>query len=247
MGPNYIGLLAGYGTAIAVFWAVFVSVKPNFLKGDSVAINRPWLTLGFFFLGVVGVLAVGQVFMRGMLLPDEGLLFKSLNQFIIFLPALAVLAFQGNFFTKNYLPLNGAIGGVLFGVVLAAIALTSFVAATSGLAAWPGKAAQLAQIEYLPHVVQVLLEDILIAAILVRLVAVTNIAVSIVITAALFAAGHIPAMLSNGVDLSGLSSLALDAGLGVLVIGAIIASRNVWWFWPLHAVMDLTQFFKDAG
>jgi hypothetical protein len=29
-----------------------------------------------------------------------------------------------------------------------------------------------------------------------------------------------------------------------MVIGAIIVSRNVWWFWPVHAAMDLTQFLK---
>jgi hypothetical protein len=51
-------------------------------------------------------------------------------------------------------------------------------------------------------------------------------------------------MLAEGATLTGLWTLVLDTGLGVLVIGAIIVSRNVWWFIPVHSVMDLTQFLQ---
>jgi len=124
------------------------------------------------------------------------------------------------------------------------IAFMAFIAATRGIAAWPEMGLQIANFGNISIAVQVLLEDILIAALAARLVAATKVWIAIVVAAALFAAAHIPAMLAEGAGLSQLSTLLLDTGLGVLVIGAIITSRNVWWFWPIHAVMDLTQFLK---
>jgi hypothetical protein len=180
-----------------------------------------------------------------MLLPEEGEIFQSANQVSIFLPALIVLVLQGSFWRKNYLPLGAGIaGGLGLGVVLALVAFTAFIAATHGIAAWPEMGRQVASLGNVSIAVQVLLEDILIAALAARLVAATKMWVAIVVAAGLFAAAHIPAMLAEGAGLNQLSTLLLDTGLGVLVIGAIIASRNVWWFFPVHAVMDLTQFLK---
>jgi len=245
MGPNYVGLLVGYAAAVATSWAVFLVFKPAFLRQERVAIARPWIELGVLAVGVAGVIGVGQLYVRHMLLPEEGEFFQSANQVLIFLPALVVLVLQGSFWRKNYLPLGaGLAGGLGLGVVLALIAFMAFIAATRGIAAWPEMGLQIANFGNISIAVQVLLEDILIAALAARLVAATKVWIAIVVAAALFAAAHIPAMLAEGAGLSQLSTLLLDTGLGVLVIGAIITSRNVWWFWPIHAVMDLTQFLK---
>jgi hypothetical protein len=244
MGADYLGLLAGYGAAMAAFWAVFLVLKPGFLRQESVVIERPWLELALLALSVAGVIGVGQLYVRGMLLPEEGEFFQSANQLLIFAPAILVLVLLGSFWRKNFLPLDGAAGGLLLGVGLALAAFTAFVTARHGIGAWPELGRQVASVGNISIVVQVLLEDVLIAALAARLVAATNWMVAIGVTAALFAAAHIPAMLAEGASINDLSSLLLDTGLGVLVIGAIIVSRSVWWFWPVHAVMDLTQFLK---
>lgn len=244
MGADYLGLLAGYGAAMAAFWAVYLTVKPVFLRHERVVIGRPWLELALLALGVAGVLGVGQLYVRGMLLPEEGEFFQSANQVVIFAPAIVVLVLLGSFWRKNFLPPNGATGGLLLGVGLALAAFTAFVVARHGIGAWPDLGRQIVQPDNVSIAVQVLLEDILIAALAARLVAATNWVVAIVAAAGLFAAAHIPAMLAEGAQMAELGSLVLDTGLGVMVIGAIIVSRNVWWFWPVHAVMDLTQFLK---
>jgi hypothetical protein len=198
-------------------------------------------------VGIAGVIGVGQLFQAKMLLPDEGELFQSLNQILIFAPALFVLAFFRPFGIKNFLPPDRAVSGLMLGVVLALLAFTAFIAASRGMGAWPGAAAQVLSFDNLSIIVQVALEDLLIAALAARLAAATNAWVAIGVSAALFAAGHIPAMLAEGASLTDLWTLVLDTGLGVLVIGAIIASRNVWWFIPVHSVMDLTQFIADPA
>jgi hypothetical protein len=242
MGPDYLGLLAGYVAAAGAFWVLFLAI-PGFMQPHlQVQFQNPWLELVLFALGVAGVIGVGQLFQAKMLLPDEGVLFESLNQILIFAPGIIVLAFMRPFWLKNYLPLDRAASGLGLGLVLALLAFTAFIAASRGMGAWAGAAAQILRFENVPIVVQVALEDILIAALAARLTAATNVWVAIGVTAALFAAGHIPAMLAEGATLTQLWTLVLDTGLGVLVIGAIIASRNIWWFIPVHSVMDLTQF-----
>ncbi len=244
MGPDYSGLLAGYGAAMACFWAVFLGLKPGFLKLEGPTIARPWLELALLALGVAGVIGVGQLYVRGMLLSGDSELFRSANQVLIFLPALAVLALQGSFWRKNFLPLEGVAGSLVLGLGLALAAFTVFVATRYGIGAWPEMGRQIASPSSISIAVQVLFEDILIAALAARLLAATNWMVAVGAAAALFAAAHIPAMLAEGATLNELGSLVLDTGLGVMVIGAIIISRNVWWFWPVHTVMDLTQFLR---
>ena len=244
MGPDYLGLLAGYVAAAGVFWVLFFAA-PGFVRAhEAVEIRRPWVELGALALSVAGVIGVGQLYQRGMLLPEQGELFQSLNQVLIFAPALVMLAVMRPFWAKNYAPLDRALTGLGLGIVLSLLALTAFVAVSRGIAEWPSAAGQVFRVSSISIAVQVLLEDILIAALAARLVAATNVWIAIGATAALFAAAHIPAMLAEGAGLSDLSTLVLDTGLGVMLIGAIIASRNVWWFFPVHAVMDLTQFLK---
>jgi hypothetical protein len=67
------------------------------------------------------------------------------------------------------------------------------------------------------------------------------------LVAVLFAAGHIPTMLSNGATLSELTSLLGDALLGVLVIRTAMRSRDIWWIWCVHFAMDMTQFARVSG
>lgn len=243
MGPDYLGLLAGYVAAAGIFWVLFLAA-PGIMQAQPVQIQRPWLELVLLAVGIAGVIGVGQLYVAKMLLPEEGELFQSLNQILIFAPALVVLVFLRPFWAKNFLPPDRAASGLGLGLVLALLAFTAFIAASRGIGAWPGAAGQVLSFGNISIVVQVVLEDILIAALAARLAAATNAWVAIGVTAALFAAAHVPAMLAEGASLTELWTLLLDTGLGVLVIGAIIMSRNVWWFIPVHSVMDLTQFLQ---
>ena len=66
---------------------------------------------------------------------------------------------------------------------------------------------------------------------------------SILLVAVLFAAGHIPSLVTNGATFIELGSLLIDAFLGVLVLTAVSKSRDVWWFFMVHFAMDMTQFY----
>jgi hypothetical protein len=101
--------------------------------------------------------------------------------------------------------------------------------------------------ERIDEATQVLLEDVSIAILFVRLAAAIGRGRATLVVACLFAAGHIPAMLSAGATPSELAGLVRDAALGTLAILALRRSRDVLWFWPVHFCLDMTQFTTVSG
>jgi len=93
-----------------------------------------------------------------------------------------------------------------------------------------------------PIAVQVLFEELSIAILFVRLAAALGSRYAMLLVAVLFAAGHIPALTTNGVTVQELLGVLRDAGLGLLVIGTLARSGDVAWFFPVHYALDMTQF-----
>jgi hypothetical protein len=101
--------------------------------------------------------------------------------------------------------------------------------------------------EHVDEMVQVFLEDLTIAILFVRLAGALGSRWATVLVAVLFAAGHVPVMVSQGATWLELGGLLRDAGLGVAVILVLQRSRDVVWFWVLHFCLDMTQFARVSG
>ncbi|MEE2566429.1 hypothetical protein [Hyphobacterium marinum] len=242
----YWGYAAGYGLALAAAWVLIVA-RPALLAGpDLPEFRRPWVELAIFILGIVGVLAVGQAYVRGWLLPEPGFLAGFANQVLIFLPVLLIIALRPFPLRTGFLAPNRMLSGLVIGIVLAGIALAAHAAARGWLGEFDAVLATVFHLGRAHHFAQVLMEDVAIVALVTRIIGVSGPRTAITLAGALFAAAHIPALLAGGADLAGLITLVLDAGLAVAALGAILATRNIWWFFPVHAVMDMTQFHIPA-
>lgn len=243
---NYVGLYLGYGVAIALAWAV-LSWRPALISGpDTPVVPRKWLELSLYLLAVAGVIVMGQLWVRGVRLPETNILNRSANQLMIFAPILLLIAFRPYPLLRSFLPPSKAISGLIAGIGLGVLAVSVLLVTRYGTEAILPGLADVYSPGHAHHFVQVFLEDLAIAALLTRVLAVAGTRITVVLVATLFAAAHIPAFLSLGIAPEALWSLVLDTGLGILVLGAIIHSRSIWWFFPLHAGMDMTQFMTSA-
>lgn len=133
------------------------------------------------------------------------------------------------------------------GLVLAGVSLLVFCAVSvrSPLAVMQGIGAGLDErgLLLLPLIVHIFFEDLIIVLLGSRLMAVCKrLWIAAVITASLFALAHVPALLDGGIEAAEIGSLMLDTTLGVCVFIALARTRDLLWFWPVHVVMDLTQF-----
>ncbi len=256
MNDHYVGLFAAYGSMVVL--TVFVSVlltrkrtaEPIWPAQETVRLPRPWLDLGLFFVAVVGVIAVGQLYQRGLMLPTRGpagWLLEAVNHAAIFAPILILLAIRRQGLGTVLLP-----GGRLW-LRLAAGCGLALVAAGAYVLAGPSTVSDVAGAiadeardgVLLGHAVQVFMEDLAIAALLVRLAAALRSGWAAgVCVAVLFSAAHIPAMLGSGDPVTATDFLhrGFDAAIGVIVMVGLIRTRDVLWLYPTHLLMDLTQF-----
>lgn len=247
LDPHYLGLLAGYAAAGVLILVMQRLLPPSVLSLPAPQVSRPWLDLALLLLAVAAALGIGQAYSADLLFDHGNPILESLNQLAIFSPILIVLMLRPGGISSAFLPLRGALG-LPVGIVVAGVSLLAYAAARG----FPEEYAALAQSVVAPKnaklLVQVALEDIAIAALLTRLVVITGRPAAIVVVAVLFAAAHVPAMLAK--DVIGAEEwigLAGDTVIGVLILSAILMTRSIWWFVPVHFAMDMTQFFQASG
>ena len=91
--PLVVAYLVGLGGwLLASLW--LPEVWP---RKPAERIERPWMEVGSALVGAIGIIAMGQLWSRGIRLPEQGALgplLGSINQLLIFAPILLVLVIR---------------------------------------------------------------------------------------------------------------------------------------------------------
>lgn len=247
---HYPPLLIAYLVALCG-WFLAKRLLPKVWPGQSVdGFKHPWKEFLIALVGAIGVLAIGQAWSRGIRLPENGTLspvFGAINQALIFAPILLVPVLRRQSWATAWLPRRLIVVRIVLGFALSCIAIIVYSFLRDGADAPWILIGRIWRYEHLDEMVQVFLEDLTIAILFIRLAASIGNRWATFIVACLFAAGHIPAMLSVGISWSEMAGLLLDAGLGVAVILALQQSCDIVWFWPIHFCLDMTQFSAVNG
>ena len=244
---HYPALVVAYAAAL-VAWAGANRLRPVLWpRAAEPELPRGWREFGVAMLGVAGVIAMGQLWSRGYRLPDANPLLAAANQLLIFSPLLAVPLLRRQRLTTAWLPWPHLGGRLVAGLLISFVALTAYSTVRAGAAAPWTLVARVWQPAHLDGLVQVFCEDVAIAILFVRLAAGLGRLGATVIVACLFAAAHLPAMLSAGASWHETAGLLRDAALGTGVMLVLQRSRDVVWFWLVHFTMDMTQFARVSG
>ncbi len=243
---HHYALLVAYLLALVVWDRIGRKQGALWPAAEAPPFSRPWLELAWFGLALAAVLGIGQLYVRHWLLPERGPavpVFEALNQLIIFSPILLLPVVRRQSLASAWLPLDRVWLRVLIGVVLSLAATLAFTSVRSGADPWIDVIRNVYHPKNLGDLIQVLCEDVAIAILFVRMHAAIGVVGSLVAVAALFAAGHIPAMLSSSVGVNEITGLIADAGLAIVVLYFLQRGNDVWWFWWVHFAMDMMQFY----
>ena len=244
--PHRYALLVAYLLALLCWDRIARRHPALWSDREEPAFARPWLEIVYFVLALTGVLAVGQAYQHHLLLPTNGAagqFLEAVNQIIIFSPVLALPLIRRQGFSTAWLPMDRVWMRILVGIILSLIASLVFTSVRAGAAPWIDVVRAAYHPQNFGNLVQVLCEDVAVAILFVRMRAAIGLTRSIVTVAVLFAAAHIPAMLSAGVGFGEITGLVADAGLGIVVLYYLQRSGDVWWFWWVHFAMDMMQFY----
>jgi len=243
---GYYGLLAGYSTAL-LGWMVIQRMTPGLWpKQDRIPFAHPWHEVGWALIAVLGIVAIGQLYQQGIRLASDGALgpvFEAINQTVIFSPLFVLLYARHQSLRTAWIFTDRLAPRLAAGLGLALLAILVYTTVRKGSDSWFHVVLRVYHPRNLPHLVQVLLEDMAIAILFIRFRAAIGGKAAVVLVAALFAAGHIPALLSGGAPLSELMSLFLDTGIAIAVLAVVQRSSDVLWFWCVHFAMDMMQFY----
>lgn len=246
---HYAALVVGYAVAFGG-WLMAIRLLPQLWPaGRDATFEHPWREFGIAILAGLGIIAVGQLWRAGVRLPEEGSLGPinaAVNQFFIFAPMVLLPVYRKHPWTTAWVPRPLIASRIGVGVALAGAAIVAYSVSRAGAGAPWEIAARIASYRHVDELVQVFFEDVTIAILFVRLARAVGARNAIGVVAALFAAGHIPAMLSQGRPVIEFVLLLRDVGLLVVALSLLRRSRDIVWIWPVHFVMDMTQFDEIA-
>lgn len=240
---DYYSLYAAYGTIAVIVLCLFKYLPYKIWDAtQEVHFDAPWKEFGIAILACLGVIGIGQLYLAGIRLPTQYPVLDAVNQILIFSPILALIVWRDKsphtaFLNKANIHLKIGAGLLLavFGIVVYTLTKGSESTIATLLNTYSYK--------NFSFLVQVLLEDITIAVLFIRLKKATSLKVALIIVPSLFAIGHIPAMIANGVSPEAFLSLFLDAGLGLFLIYTLDKTKDLLWFWMIHFAMDMMQFY----
>mgnify|MGYP001609212924 FL=1 len=247
---NHSAVLAISYSLVCGLWLGLSRALPYWQHPVRCAFERPWRELGLALAAAVAVVGLGQLWSHGVRVPGGGPwepFAESVNQLIIFSPILFLPVVRRQGQPSAWLPPDAALPRLGIGLGLALVALTLYAGLETGAPSWIATLSRVFRPRNAPYAVQVLAEDIALAVVVVRLAAALGAGRAILITAALFAAGHLPSLMSAGASGAELVGLVRDFGLTAIVLGSAWRGADVLWLWPVHFALDMTQFVRDAA
>ncbi len=240
---HHAALLIAYSTAFVAVIGIARALPQLWPAPEPAPFTRPWREVGWAMLAAGVVILIGMLYARGWLLPATSRhrpLLDAINQLLIYAPFPLLLVFLRQSSETAWLPRRNMPLRVAIGLALGLVSLAAYAVTTGS--DWPMLVGQVYRPAHVSYLVQVLLEDIAIAILFVRWQQGLGLRGTLLLVATLFAAAHIPGLLSQGATARGLVPLFADVGLAVLALSVLHRLRDVWWFWMVHFALDMTQF-----
>lgn len=242
---NYIIPLTLAYSLPCLLWFALYQWKPTFWPKTIIEKpDKPGRELVWSFVVVVLVLAIGQLYQAGILIPElhpskvVKLLTWWLNNLLIFSPVFVYLKLTRQKLNTVFLSLSGVHWKLLFGVVATLLGTEVYMLFNGGHVGQILVAGL--RYENYRNFLPVFLEGVGLAFLFVRLKWKVGLKWAIAIPAILFSLAHLPRAFSNDTALEMvIADSFLTALITVVVFATTAKSRDIIWLGLLHYFLDI--------
>lgn len=207
--------------------------------------KKPWLDFGLGILAAIGILAIGQLFSAGYLIPrsDSKLLSHFIwpaNNVIIFSP-IAIVLFVRSQSTQTVFMSSKNIGiKLLFGLVSGIMACSIFIVFRGEWSRIGEIFSHSIELNTLSNFPAIFFENIALAFLFVRMKWAFGIKWAIAIPSILFALAHVPGSIAEGDPIGHIVTFFfLTGSLTTVILYTAYRSRDIIWLGLVHYLMDV--------
>ncbi len=231
--------------SICGFWFLLVKFRLAWTIENIQASNHKWIDLILALVACFGVIAVGQVYSAGLLIPKPDhkvgrALIWGLNNVIIFSPIFITIILRKQSLNTLFLSGNNFIHKSLFGIAASLIGVFLFVVLRSEVGRFPEILKDAFTVQSLSNFPAIFFENVALAFLFVRLRWAIGLKWSIIIPAILFASAHIPGSIAEGDPWSHIMTFFfLTGSLTTVILYTAYRSRDIIWLGFVHYFMDV--------
>ncbi|MEL1249555.1 hypothetical protein [Aurantiacibacter gilvus] len=241
---HYLGIVTAYAAAAVLVWLAALLHPESIPAAREYSPKHRVMQLGLFVLAMIGAAVLQLLENQGLLLPDSDPLDAALNQLLIFMPLVIYLIAQRSP-AAAMMPVNGLLRSLAGGVALALIALAAYL---SGRGAWedlPDLAARMLSVDRADRFAQLFFLDLALGTLLALLSGGWSRKLALIVLGAIVLLVHIGVARLAGIGFEAIGGVLLGSAVAFGLLSAVIYTRNIVWFWPVHAMLGVLLLLVD--
>ena len=237
---HYLGIVTAYAAAAVLVWLAALLHPESIPAAREYSPKHRITQLCLFLLALAGVAVLRVLEGHGWLLPDSDPLTAALNQLLIFMPLLIYLIAQRRP-AAAMVPVQGLLRSLAGGTALALVTLAAYLSARGNWEDLPELAVTLFSAEQAGRLMQVFMMDLTLGTLLALLSGGWSRKVALIVLAALV----IVVQVGAGFRFEGIGGVLLGSVVTYGLVSAIVYTRNIAWFLPVHALLGVLLLLGD--
>ncbi len=231
--------------SVCGLWFLFDKKKLAWPVEPIESPTKPWWEMGLALVACVVILAIGQLYSAGFLIPKSSEQWLNhviwiINNFIIFSPIFMVLILRKQKLNTIFISARDILRKISFGTLASIIGVVLFIGIRGEWYRIIEVLEYSIKADALANFPATFFENVALAFLFVRLKWALGIRWAIIIPAVVFAFAHVPGSLAEGDSRSHIMTFFILTGsLTTVILYTAYRSRDIIWLGVVHYFMDL--------
>lgn len=240
---QYLGIITAYGAVAILAWLAALLYPRLVPQADGYVMRSRWREAGLLGLALLAAIALGEVSRRGYLLTGKSSLAAIFNMVVIYVPLLAYIVFRRSRAALFFPPRN-ILRSLLIGLCFGVLAILAYYLTTSAWGELPAVLQGMAFGSSAEILVRALLRTLVVGAFLALVSNGWSNKVALALAGIAITLTQVPGLLESGFTGAWLGMLLVHLAIVIGLISALLVTRNIVWFWPVFAALNLLQFYS---